>query len=277
MYALDFIYDNIQLSDKGFIICNFDGQTGTSIGIPGYNITFDKVARDRGRTYDLTGTQYMECLTTTFDICKDPELNDYDEMEISSSEYREMARWLNRNEFLEFRPIYESNDLMHDSDYFLRASFNVSKVYVNSKLYGIRLVMETDSPFVYGTTEAKPWNISNPNGGLINFVDTSDEIGYHYFDSISIKCSAAGDLTISNAFTGTVTTIANCSANERITIYGSTKIITTDDPTHKVYNDFNFVFPMIGNSYSSNINAITFSLPCSITTIYTPLLKDIPD
>lgn len=276
MYALDFEYDGVTLSSKDFIICNFDGQTGTSIGMSGHNITFDKVARDKGRKYGLTGTQYMECLTTTFDICKNPELYDYCDMEITNTEYRDIAKWLNRNEFLPFRPLYDINDLTHNNQLVLNASFNVSKIYVNSILYGIRLVMETDSPFAHGYSVLRRWDLLTSDGS-ISLDDNSDEIGYHYLDSFSVKCSTAGNLTISNAFTGMVTTVANCSANEKIVFYGDTQIITTDNSSHKIYNDFNYVFPMIGNSYTDKTNVITFSLPCTVNIQYKPLIKDIPD
>lgn len=82
MYALDFSYAEHYLSDFGFIVCDFNGSSGAKVANPGCQITFDKVSRHGGRRYSLASTRYTECIQTTFDICKDPEIYIDDDKEI---------------------------------------------------------------------------------------------------------------------------------------------------------------------------------------------------
>jgi len=93
LYALDFEYDGRRLSDYGFIICDFNFSSGATNASIGSKITFNKVSRHHGRTHSLLSTQYDEMLTSTFHICKNPNIFDADEMEISYEEYTELIRW----------------------------------------------------------------------------------------------------------------------------------------------------------------------------------------
>ena len=146
MNAIDFEYDGQYLSDYGFIICDFDGASGVDTISAGSTLTFNKVSQFNGRNFSLASTIYEECISTTFDICKDPEKYDKDEMEISTDEFRDMIRWLNRREFLKFQ-IYDT-DRDYEACYF-NASFNIEKITIGEIVYGLRLTMETDKPFAY--------------------------------------------------------------------------------------------------------------------------------
>lgn len=99
MRAIDFEYDNQYLSDYGFIICDFNFSSGANEVDAGSTITFNKISRHSGKRYGLSSTQYDECITTSFDICKNPDIYDPEDMEISNDEYRDIMRWLNRREF----------------------------------------------------------------------------------------------------------------------------------------------------------------------------------
>lgn len=269
MYAIDFEYDGRYLSDYGFIICDFNASSDANIVSSGSKLKFNTVAHNRGKKYSLTSTQYDECIQTTFDICKNPDL--YDDLEISTEEYRNIVRWLNRQKFLKFRVFDDENEL---EPCYYEASFNISKVKISEILYGIELEMITNSPFGIGKEQYKSYDFQDTAKEYI-LKDMSDEIGYIY-PTISITCYEDGDLTIYNDITNTRMTIANCLTDEVITIDGNTHSITTTKSSHDVYNDFNYDYFKIGNTINNRSNKISVSLPCKIELRYSPIIKNSP-
>ena len=270
MYASDFEYDGRLLSSFGFMVCTFGGSGDLDVAETGYDITFTKVQRNHGRRNGVASTKYEDCAKTTFQICKNP--SEYDDVEIRDSEYRELARWLNRHEFLRFRILSEASGLDRAPCYF-NASFNIKKVYVADILYGLELTAETDSPYGYGMPVDRTWTVGA--GGSITIADMSDDVGWIRPD-LEITCLAGGTLSVSNQKLGGVTQIKNCVDNETINIYGDTQIITTSVAAHRICNDFNYEFPKIGNDYNGRTNQMSFSLPCTVRVRYAPVIKDIP-
>ena len=273
MYAIDFEYDGQYLSDYGFIICNFDSSNGVAVASAGSKITFDKVIRDKGRKYSLVDTKYDECIQTSFDICKNPDLyEDYSDREISNDEYRDLVRWLNRREFLKFQ-VLDEDDSERETCYF-NVSFNVEKIKINEKLYGLRLSLESDKPFGYGQEQTVEWTFSDVTISKI-LSDMSDEIGYIYPD-MTITVVNDCDLSIYNELEDCTMTIKNCLAGEVITIKGAEQIISSSYESHDICDDFNYEFFKIGNTIDNRNNRISVSKPCKIAISYYPIIKDTP-
>lgn len=271
MNAIDFEYDNQYLSDYGFIICDFDASSGVDTISAGSNLTFNTVPKNRGKQYSLASTQYDECITVTFDICKDPETHEESEMELTSDECRDLMRWLNRREFLKFQVLYDEPN--YDSCTY-NASFNVSKIVIAEKIVGLELEMTSDKPFAYGQERSVVLNITDTSK-TYNVLDNSDEIGY-ISPNLIITCNSSGDLEIENTFCDSVMLIKNCSAGEVITIDGENMLISSSLSGHKIYDDFNFEFLKIGNNYYSCTNPIKASISCTIKIKYNPIIKQTP-
>lgn len=273
MFATDFIYDNIQLSSKGYIVCDFDAPSGVNVVDIGSNITFNKVKRDGGRIYTLASATYEECLTATFDICKDDEKFDKSDMGLSTEEFREIVQWLNRREFLPFRIIDNK-----DTVCWYNASFNVDKIIVGDKICGARLTMETDKPFGFGDTYTESHTYGSDKA-VWKVPNKSNEIGYLY-PTVNIHCLASGELRIFNEMEHCETVIKNCQLGENIEINGATQTISSDVASHKINNDFNWEFPRLGvrikDGQVQRYNNITVSQICSIAIVYTPIVKDLP-
>lgn len=270
MYALDFEYDGQHLSDFGFIICDFSYASGATTATAGSQLEFHKVSRNRGKTFGLTGTKYYECISTSFDICKDPRI--HDDLVITDDECRDLVRWLNRGEFLKFQIVKEEK---FEGDYcWYEASFNIEKIKIREKLCGLTLKMETNAPFGYGE-KVYVYFDNRKESDVFSIYDLSDEIGYIYPD-IVISCKVDGDVILSNSLTGCSTTIANCSVGEVITIHGDTQILTSSNPDHKIGNDFNYDFFSIGNTYGNTLNTITVSPQCIAEFWYVPIVKATP-
>lgn len=265
MNACDFVYDGISLSSFGFIICEFDGGGGVQTANAGSEITFSTAPAHSGRRFHSVGTRYEKCLSASFQICKDPEEYDEDEMTITEEEFRTISRWLNRREFLWLYFVdYE--------DILFRASFNLSKIDSAKQTYGIQVEVTTDSPFCYGAQETVALSFSN--GSLTKtFTDKNDEIGEMYPD-VMITCGSAGDLVLTNDVTGCSFEVDNCVNGEVITQSGDVMILSTSSLTHDIANDFNYDFFRFGNTYSSRTNTVTASIPCTVSITYRPILKD---
>ncbi len=272
MRAIDFNYDGKSLSSYNFIVCDFNFSEGANEVDAGSTLTFNKVSRNYGKTYSLSSTQYNECITTTFDICKNPDVYDFDDMEISDTECRTMMRWLNRREFLKFYVVTGNND--DQGTCYYQASFNISKIKIREKVYGLRLVMETDKPFGYGNEQTASFVFDGSQDSQI-LHNISDEIGYIY-PTLTITCNSDGELSLYNDLENCTTVIKNCKTSEVITIDGGAQIITTSYASHDISNDFNYEFFRIGNTIDNRDNYITASLPCNIELKYSPIIKNAP-
>ena len=270
MFATDFEYDGHYLSDFGFTICSFNGSSDTETVSAGSKISFNTVSTHYGKRFNLAGTQYDECITATFDICKD--MCQDDNFVITNDEYRDIMRWLNRREFLKFRILYDEDD---DREFcYYEASFNVDKIMSDQGLVGLELTLETNKPFGYGQEQYFSWTMTG--GSSKSLYDMSDEIGYTY-PSVVITLMEAGDLQITNDLEPCMMVINNCSSGEVITIDGETHIITSSLDSHKICDDFNFDYLRIGNTINNRINKITCSLTCKLEIRFNPVIKDSPE
>lgn len=269
MYALDFEYDGRRLSDAGFIICDFNSPSGADTISAGSMISFNTVSQHSGKRFGLTSTKYEECIEASFHICKHPDISE--DMVISEKEYRKMLRWLNRREFLKFCVIDDEN---YSGVCYYDASFNISRIEINKKLYGLELQMKTNRPFGYGKEVKYTYKGLNANAE-IKVIDVSDEIGYIYPD-MKIMCAADGDLEIKNITLDRITTINGCKTGEEIEIHGSSQIIISSMVDHAIYDDFNFKFPRIGNTPCETENIFMINLPCDLEIRYAPIIKGAP-
>jgi len=104
------------------------------------------------------------------------------------------------------------------------------------------------------------------------FTDSvSNENGYIYVDAV-INVWQDGDLIISNENDTNDVVINNCKNGDVIKLYGDLKII--ECPTHlKLYNDFNYNFLRLLNTYKNSENKLSSNLICDIKLTYTPIKK----
>ena len=263
MRAYDFEFDGKRLSSFGCILCNF-GDKGLDTISNGAQIAFNTVSTLGGSNNHLVSSQYEDCLETTLQICKSSCNGNI--MEISSSEFRELTKWLSRKKFLKFKIL--------DQDYidlYFEAAFNISRIEMDGKLYGLELEVRTNKPFAL--KEAKVITIKNlVQDGKHSINDISHEEGYIY-PWMEITMNADGDLRIYNAIEKRETKIANCKANEVITLDYPVIKSSLPSSSHNIQNDFNWTFFRVANTYGNSRNDLTISLPCSIKIKYSPIVK----
>jgi len=262
MKAFDFIYGERTLSSFGFTICQFDGSKGFDTISNGAEITFNTISSLNGQKYELTSTQYEDCLEATIQICKYHCNSDVEE--ISSDEFRELTKWLNRRKFLKFKLLDEDH-----IDIFYEAAFNISRIEIDSRLYGLELNMVTNHPFAL--KESKTIVIKNTiQNGKHSINDESYEEG-HIYPYTEITINESGNLNIHNAIEDRDTYIANCVAGEVIIM--DYPIIQSSVSSHSIQNDFNWNFFRVANTYENSRNDLTVSIPCTIKVKYSPIVK----
>lgn len=262
MKAYDFEFDGINLSDKGFILCNFDGSKGLETVSDGCQISFKTVPVLGGSKHNLVSTEYEECLSDTWQICKYSCKGDI--QEITETEHRQITKWLNRKKFLKLKVLDESH-----IDIYYEASFNVSKINIDGKLFGFELEVFTNRPFALH--EPRTIKIKNTeNDGRHSVNDTSYEEGYIY-PYVEITITSSGDLDIYNAIEDRNTHIGNCEVGEVITM--EYPVIKSSVSSHNIQNDFNWVFFRVANTFENSRNDLTVSIPCEIKMTYSPIVK----
>lgn len=270
MYAYDFEYDGRLLSDLGMIVCDFSSSSGASNADKGSEIKFNMEPVGYGRRFLAQGMQYENCLSTTFQICKDPRVFPEEEMLISNEEFRALSRWLNRKKFLWFRS-FDLCEPEKEKPWF-RASFNLTRIESGRDTVGVELSMMTDSPFGYGPEEEIELNFVS--GALsAKLIDTSDETGDIY-PWMKVTCGQSGTLTLSNSLTLCATQITGCVSGEILTFSGESMIVSSSNTNHDLANTFNYDFFRIGNTADNRENVITASMPCGVELKYRPIWKD---
>lgn len=265
MKAFDFEYDNKCLHEFGMILCSF-GNKGLGTVSNGSEITFNTTPILGGYKHRLISAQYDDCLEATFQICKNSCGSDT--MEISSTEFRELTKWLNRKRFLKFK-IFDEDHI----DLYYEASFNISRIEMDGKLYGLELTALTNRPFAL--KEPRVLIIKNTvENGKHSINDTSYEEGYIY-PHVEVTMGQDGDLDIYNALEDRHTIVKNCVAGEVIIMDYPVieSFIESPAQPHNIQNDFNYNFFRIANTYDNSRNDLTISLPCSIKLTYSPIVK----
>ena len=261
MKCYDFEFSGHNLNSKGFIICKF-GNDGVKTVSNGSTIVFNTTPTMRGAKHELTSTEYSDCLTTTFQICKNPCNSEHEE--ITVIEQREMMRWLNRKGFHKLK--FKNEEYIN---IYFEASFNVSKIELDGRVYGFELQVVTNRPYALH----EPISITVKNiatNGEKRISSLSDEEGYVY-PEMEIAIDEDGDFELYNGMENRTMRIANCKAGEIIKI--NYPIIESSLPTHKIQNDFNWNFFRIANTFENRVNDITISIPCVIKMKYIPVVK----
>lgn len=270
MIIYDFEYDGALLSSKGYMVCTIGGN-GLESASNGSKINFVTVPIRNGLYNELITSNYSDCVTATFSICKKPC---YDEniqgsgtdMEISLQDFNDMAAWLNRRKFHKLGFNMKFSEQL-TQDVFFDASFNLTKREYNGKIYAIDLEMITNRPHAYLATE------SSSGQSVVTVVDKSNEEGYIY-PAMYIAILSSGTLRITNsADDGNDIEIKNCVSGEQITL--DYPMISTNNTSHRstLANDFNWNFPRIINSYTNKTNTYTADKTCLISCQYKPILK----
>lgn len=266
MQMIDFEYNGERLCDFGLAICSFSGMEDTQD--VGNNVTINKNKGTNTQEYYATGYSYDDVFSANFQVVKDG-CSVVSEI-ITDVELNKIMRWLNRKKHCVFRPIYADDNFMN---VYYKGAFNIKTIKAGADVVGLDLTFTTNAPYGFINPVTYNYEIKNNRDQFIVH-DISDEIGHIYVNA-TIKCLEAGDLKISNSLDpNNKVIINNCSLNEVITLKGKSKIIESSLAGHTtLYNDFNYNFLRINNTYYDVENKFTSSIRCKITITYSPIRK----
>ena len=268
MIAEDFEYAGEYLKDWGYMICSTDSKSGFETIKSDSTLTFNTSKLFNGKISELTTTTYEDHIEINFQICKIPCMPGCDnkKMQITTDESRELKRWLNRPTFHRFKLLQPDW-----SDIFMQGSFNVSNIEVAGEVYALDLTFVSNSALAFHEPVTYRFDSTMSDKNTFTFFDSSDEIGYIYPD-VKITCLSGGDLKIHNSSEDRTTIIKNCSDNEEL-YFSKELLLSSSLSSHKIQNDFNYIFLRISNSYGNRKNTLTFSLPVKMEITYTPYVK----
>ena len=267
MYAINFEYDGIKLSDFGMMICSFDSSNLETVS-SGADITFNTIKSTGSNKFKFYGAKYEEAYTTTFQICKNTcQMN---ETYLEPSEVSGIQRWLCRKDgFHKFSIIQDSF-----KDIFWNATFSSKQILVCGRVVGLELTMHTDAPYAYLNIDTISYSLDS--GGSFSIYDMSDEIGYIY-PMITINCNNKGTIQLKNSLDNKKITKLTVEKDETIILDGENKIIQSTNNREDLASNFNYYFPRIINTFDCRENVFTLSsdspVSCNITFSYNPIIK----
>jgi hypothetical protein len=253
----NFEFDGKFASDFELMACSFN-DIPEAMG--GNTLQIDSVKILGTNEFAIPPNGYSEPLTYSFSVCK---VRNCEILPMDASEYGRINRWLNRQEPHKFRTSTDSFERI-----FYMGTFNLSPVFINGYIYGIDLTFT--STFPYGFEDA----IENKYTGVTDFeiICFSDEIGDVY-PYVEITVNEAGNLTIRNSLDNEIFVFNNVEAGEQLILDNQHKIITTSSEVHTVYDDFNFNFLKLCNTFEERNNVFNSSLNIDITFKYNPIRK----
>ena len=253
MDATNFIFDGKSLSDFGFIICAFDGETNTSTS-PSITYTTLKVPDNDRRRF--LSSNYEEVISFELSIAKYESKKHI--LPINNYEDRAIRKWLCREDgFHEL--IIEQDDFYN---IYYNVQINIVPQMVCGRIRGYRLTITTDN--VYGYTEWLETEFDINNSTPYNFLALSDRADYFYpIWEITPLQNGNLCLKILEDINQTNTIFNSVTANKKITIDSENGIIEGISP-----DNFNWMLPRIVQGYDETVNTITSTLPCHIKMKY---------
>lgn len=260
----DFIYDGLRLSDFGYTVVSFDGSRGGEVDTDS-QLSYNHVSMMSGKRQPYITSTYDDPLKMEIQIGKNVCTADKSEsmFNISVEDMEFLKRWL-------VRPHPHKLSVVGDDylGFYWMGSFNVTEHVFGDGRIGATLEFECDAPFGYKDDVVVYGDLNADETFRYNCL--SDEIGWIYPD-ITITVKEDGDLQIKNS-DGRVTEIKNCRANEVITIDKNLQI-SSSSASHKIADDFNYVFYRVNNSFNSVVNTLNTNLAISYEIRYSPYAK----
>ncbi len=263
----DFIYDGIRLSELGYAIVSFDGVKDNEVDTDS-QLTFNHVSFFRGKRQPFITSVYENPLEFELyiakNLCESDEAISASSYNISVRDMTFLKRWLSR---ATPHKLVAVND--EYNGVYWNGSFNVEEYALGDGRIGAHLTFECDAP--YGYMEDVIIKGSLDADESYKYSCVSDEIGWIY-PTIKIDVLQDGDLNLVNSADNRIIEIKGCVTGETITI-DSNMQIRTNVQSHKIADDFNYVFYRVINSFDSVDNTIQSNLPINFMIKYTPYAK----
>lgn len=270
MYAQDFEYDGMRLSDFGLMICTFNS-SGVSTVSSGADISFNIAKSNGSNKFSFYGSKYDSYYTMTFEICKSDlyGTKNYIEPNVESS----LQRWLCRKDgYHKLSFVKEGYE-----DIYWNATFSAKQISLNDKIIGMELTIYTDAPFAYLSEQTISYTMTA--GSSVSLFDMSDEVGSIY-PQVEIICGGTadrnGNVKLQNSMDRKILNLSGLSAGETILLNGEKHTIKSSFQRDNLASSFNFYYPKIINTINNRENVYALSddsIPITIKFTYSPIIK----
>ena len=254
------MFDGKTLSEMGYMLCSFDGNTDETAEVSVMDYT--EIKAPLSDASHKVATEYPNNYTKTLQICKIEDCEHPDtSLVLTNSDISAITRWLCRKEYKWFNWIYDTEAENYDKIEY-RVYCKVSKISFNGECHGLEITLETNAPYGY-TAEKTVSNVRCTGGSFITIgpdITDIDEEGYiyPYFEFYFLSSgnwSFVNQTNWNNTETfpdyNRTTTVANVQTYEKIIIAGDdvlqiSAVDRSENPIHAtLYRDFNYVFPRI--------------------------------
>lgn len=256
----DIQYGNEYFSDYQLIPCTFSSSSGAETVSAGSEFSTDQIHIVGTDAFVMIHNNYASALTLHFQTYKAD--NNGTPCPITAEEFSKINRFANRKESQKLK----IDKLDYENIYFL-GRFNLQAIKINDIVYGVDFTFISDYP--YGFMDEISLQFKGKEFMVYNH---SDETGDIYPYTI-IKCLEAGNLQITNSMDNEIFELRNCTENEVITIDNQNRIITSSNPNHCLYDDFNFNYIKLCNTYTERRNFYTATLNIEMALKYSPIRK----
>lgn len=267
LYCTEFIFDGISCREYDLIICSFEGVQSGGI-TAGNQIEFTTFKAPGSGRWIKTSSSYNEQLSFTFQICKRRYSPQGGIDPISEQELAFLMRWLVRKDYKRLQFIQEGYE-----NIIYNCQINAERYMIAGQCYGLTLTVICDAPF--GWSQPMTTTISSSTSKTVHLYDSSDEIGEVYPSIDLYVKESTQDIQIENLLTGTKTVIKNCVPGEVI-FMENMKIKSSEckeskdkrgyDGNHTtLFNDFNYQWLTIGNTFNNRENVIIVTGNCDVT------------
>lgn len=250
MFAEDFLFHHHRASDFGFMICSFDGDSGT---VSGGEIEYHVVKTPDRDKFTFYNSQFNTALVWNFSICKDPFKND--NLYFDQYEESQVAKWLLKTDGYHWFQFDQDGY----EDIFYRVYINMVPHQISGRTVGFDLTVTSDCAYGFTDIITKKATINSSTPLKLNIHSDINTYILPY-----IKINGVGDFYLSNdsdlsqnQLNGKETHLMNVknitvmdSENDMIGIWDSEKEIITDFHSP---NDFNWYFLRLVNG----VNIIT--------------------
>ena len=251
----DFIFDGQELSDFGYIICDFDGASGTET-LSVSEKSFTNIKSPLSNKSHVVATSEDENLNRKIQIMKNPCNNEL--LDITNDNLSELSRWLCREEFKQFKWV----DGKDDDEIFYEVQIKLRKIELRGGRIGVELDITANAPHGFTSKKINKFALDNTNSKSITVF--SDDEGYIYPKTI-ITVKEAGNLEFTNHYENRTTYVADCKAGEVLTFIGGDVLqITSSDESHDLSICYNYKSPRFCVKYRNYINTFTSNLSCDV-------------
>lgn len=256
---VNFQYDNKYASDYQLMVCSFNS-SGLETVTSGSELSNEQIKIVGTDEFTIISNNYTAALSFTFQTCK--ITNNYTPEEITPEEFSKINRWVNRKESHKFK----TDKSGYENIYFI-GRFNIQAIKINNIIYGVEFTFTSDYP--YGFMDEIVQTFTGKNFMVYNHSDETGDI-YPY---TTITCKGSGNLIISNTMDNEIFQLNNCTKGEVITVDNKNRVITSSNPNHQLYDDFNFNYIKLCNTYDERRNIFTSSLNITMEIKYSPVRK----